>query len=120
MKFVNETPADVFTLANDVDVASIAAELPQLSVIALQFPKWVDGRAYTQARLLRARYRFKGEIRATGEVLVDMLPLLSRTGFDAVQLRADQDEQAARRALGFFPGGHYQGDVLQTQPGFAR
>ena len=111
---------EAVSLPNDFDLHAIAEQLPQLSVIALQFAKWVDGRAYTQARLLRSRYRFKGEIRATGEVLVDMLPLLSRTGFDAVQLRADQDEQAARRALGFFPGGHYQGDVLQAQPGYAR
>ena len=123
MKFLNnngDTSAEVFTLANDVDVESIAAELPNLTVIALNFPKWVDGRAYSQARLLRARYRFKGEIRATGEVLVDMLPLLERTGFTAVQLRADQDEEAARRALSFFPSGHYQGDVGHPQPLFAR
>ena len=120
MKFVKETAADVFALANDVEVDTIAAELPQLSVIALNFPKWVDGRAYSQARLLRTRYRFKGEIRATGEVLVDMLPLLQRTGFSEVQLRADQDEPAARHALEFFPIGHYQGDVNQPQPAFAR
>ena len=63
------------------------------------FPKWADGRAYSQARLLRARYRFAGEIRATGEVLVDMLPLLARTGFDAVALRADQSQEFAERAL---------------------
>ena len=120
MKFVNDSPADLFVLANDVDVESIAADLPNLNVIALQFPKWVDGRAYSQARLLRSRYRFKGEIRATGEVLVDMLPLLARTGFTAVQLRADQDEEAARRALGFFPAGHYQGDVNRPQALFSR
>ena len=82
------------------------------ALVALHFPKWVDGRAYSQAHLLRARYRFAGEIRATGDVLVDMLPLLQRTGFDAVQLRADQSAEAARRALAFFPG-HYQGDVAE-------
>jgi len=120
MKFVKHTPAEVFSLANDVEVDTIAAELPQLPVIALNFPKWVDGRAYSQARLLRSRYRFKGEIRAVGEVLVDMLPLLARTGFSEVQLRADQDEAAARQALGFFPSGHYQGDVNERQPVFAR
>jgi hypothetical protein len=53
-------------------------------------------------------------------VLVDMLPLLARTGFSEVQLRADQDEAAARHALGFFPSGHYQGDVNEPQPVFAR
>ena len=84
------------------------------------FPKWVDGRAYSQARLLRVRYRFAGEIRATGEVLVDMLPLMARTGFDAALLRADQSLANARRVLGFFAEGHYQGDVNETRPRFAR
>jgi uncharacterized protein (DUF934 family) len=106
-------------LANDAEVKAIAADLPRLSLVQLNFPKWVDGRAYSQARLLRARYRFEGEIRATGDVLVDMLPLLQRTGFDAVQLREGQSEEAARRALAFFPG-HYQADVVERRPLFAR
>ena len=104
---------------NDTDIEELADDLPRLALVALQFPKWVDGRAYTQARLLRARYRFAGEVRATGEVLVDMLPLLRRTGFDAVSLRADQSIDAADRALRFFPG-HYQGDVQEHRPLFAR
>ena len=115
-------PAGLVTaveLPNDVDIESLAADLPRLSMVALSFPKWVDGRAYTQAHLLRSRYRFAGEVRATGEVLVDMLPLLARCGFDAVQMRADQNQAAAERALGFFPA-HYQGDVDATQPVFAR
>lgn len=114
-------PANVpvgLKLANDHDVEDVAADLPRVSLIALHFPKWVDGRAYSQARLLRSRWRFAGEIRATGDVLVDMLPLLARTGFDAVQLRADQSHDAARRALGFFPA-HYQGDVVEPRPLFA-
>ena len=106
-------------LANDFDVEELVADLPRLALIALQFPKWVDGRAYTQARLLRVRYRFAGEIRAVGDVLVDMLPLLARTGFDAVQLRGDQHRDAAERALTFFPG-HYQGDVSEPRPHFAQ
>ena len=107
------------TLANDVDIETLEADLPRLALIALQFPKWVDGRAYSQARLLRARYRFAGEIRATGEILVDMLPLLKRTGFDAVVLRPDQSVEAAHRALAFFPG-HYQGSIDDRQPLFAK
>ena len=104
---------------NDAEIETLEADLPRLALIALQFPKWVDGRAYSQARLLRSRLRYGGEVRATGEVLVDMLPLLQRTGFDAVQLRADQSVEAARRALRFFAA-HYQGDVLGTQPLQAR
>lgn len=118
----NQWPAGMpvgVAVDNDSDVASLQDDLPRLSVVALCFPKWVDGRAYSQARLLRSRYRFGGEIRATGEVLVDMLPLLQRTGFDAVVLRRDQDLLAARRALNFFPS-HYQGDVVQHSPHFAK
>ncbi len=104
---------------NSTDIESLAIDLPRLGLVVLHFPKWVDGRAYTQARLLRARWRFAGEVRASGDVLVDMLPLLARTGFSQVQLRADQKLAAAERALGFFAG-HYQGDVLQPRPAFAR
>ncbi len=104
---------------NDAEIEELADDLPRLSLVALHFPKWVDGRAYSQAHLLRARYRFGGEVRASGEVLVDMMPLLQRTGFDAVTLRADQSLDAAERALRFFPG-HYQGDVRDPRPLFAR
>lgn len=115
-------PADLptaVTLTNDADVETIEADLARLQLIVLQFPKWVDGRAYSQARLLRSRYRYGGEIRATGEVLVDMVPLLERTGFDAAVLRHDQSVEAAERALTFFAG-HYQGDVLDNHPLFNR
>jgi uncharacterized protein (DUF934 family) len=114
-----EAPVGVI-VPNDVDIEGIVADLPRLGLVALCFPKWVDGRAYSQARLLRARYRFGGEVRATGEVLVDMLPLMARTGFDAALLRADQSLATARRVLGAFPLGHYQGDVIETRPRFAR
>jgi uncharacterized protein (DUF934 family) len=107
------------TLANTVDVESLADELPRFALIALQFPKWVDGRAYSQARLLRSRLRYAGEVRATGDVVVDMLPLLHRTGFDAVQLRVGQSEATARRLLDQITA-HYQGDVHQTRPLFSR
>jgi uncharacterized protein (DUF934 family) len=110
-------------LPNTLDVDALAEDLrgprARLALVVLQFPKWTDGRAYSQARVLRTRHRFEGEVRAVGEVVVDMLPLLQRTGFDAVQLRRDQSVEAAVRALGYF-GGHYQGDVQQPKPAFAR
>jgi uncharacterized protein (DUF934 family) len=118
----SQWPADMpvgVLYANDTDIEELADDLPRLALVALQFPKWFDGRAYSQARLLRVRYRFQGEVRATGEVVVDMLPLLKRTGFDAVVLRADQSKDAAERALGFFRG-HYQGDVVEPRPLFVR
>ena len=113
-----DTPVGV-VVPNDVDIETIVADLPRLSLVALGFPKWVDGRAYSQAHTLRARYRFKGEVRATGEVLVDMVLLLARTGFDAAMLRADQSLDAAHRALTFFPG-YYQGGVDDPLPLFAK
>ncbi len=106
-------------IPNTLDVELLHGDLPRFALIALQFPKWTDGRAYSQARLLRARLRFPGEVRATGEVLVDMLPLLHRSGFDAVLMRADQSLDSAQRALRFFAG-HYQGDVHEPRPAFAR
>ena len=115
----DETPVGLI-VDNDVDIESVAADLPRFALVALHFPKCTDGRAYSQARLLRARFRFAGEIRATGEVLVDMLPLLARTGFDAAVLRPDQSLVSARRVLGFFAEGHYQGDVLEPKPRFKR
>ena len=104
---------------NTVDVELLHDDLPRWLLIALQFPKWTDGRAYSQARLLRARLRFAGEVRASGEVLVDMLPLLHRSGFDAALMRADQSLDSAQRALRFFAG-HYQGDVHEARPAFGR
>jgi uncharacterized protein (DUF934 family) len=106
-------------LPNTAELEPLAADLPRLALVALQFPRWTDGRAYSQARLLRRRFGFGGELRATGEVLVDMLPLLHRTGFDAALLRPEQDPAAARPALGW-PCGHYQGDARGTPPRFAR
>ena len=110
-------------LPNSVDVEAVAADVhgprARLALVVLEFPKWTDGRAYSQARLLRVRHGFEGELRAAGDVLVDMLLLLQRCGFDAVQLRADQKVEAAVRALGFFAG-HYQGDVRQPHPAWSR
>lgn len=113
-----ELPTGVL-LPNTADVATLAADLPRLAMLVLQFPKWTDGRAYSQARLLRTRHRFEGELRANGDVLVDMVPLLQRTGFSSVQLRGDQKVDSARRALRFFSA-HYQGDTAQAQPLFNR
>ena len=106
------------SVPNDADIETLEEDLPRIAAVALNVPKWVDGRAYSQARLLRSRYRYKGEVRATGEVLVDMVQLMARTGFDAAVLRADQSLEAAERALSFFAG-HYQGDTQDNRPLFA-
>jgi uncharacterized protein (DUF934 family) len=100
-------PEGALLLDNDADVLALADDIRSRALVVLQFPKWTDGRAYSQAVLLRGRLRYTGEICACGEVLADMLPLLRRCGFDAVQLRADQKLETAQRALGYFDG-HYQ------------
>lgn len=109
-------------LPNDVDPREIGIDLGRFATIALQFPKWTDGRAYTQARLLRRRLRWGGELRAVGDVVVDIAPLLARVGFDVAVLRPGQDPKAARGALRFFDGGnaHYQGDARDPRPLFQK
>jgi uncharacterized protein (DUF934 family) len=87
--------------------------------IDLNFPKFSDGRAYSQAFALRRRLGFSGEIRATGDVLVDQVVQLQRLGFSSAVLRADQDPAVARRQFERF-GAFYQGDVAQPQPHFAK
>ncbi len=100
-------PADALFLDNTADVAAHAEGLQRHAAVVLHFPKWTDGRAYSQAVLLRGRLRYAGEIIASGDVMADMLPLLRRCGYTAVQLRADQKLASAQRALGYFDT-HYQ------------
>lgn len=71
------------SLANTDEVEEIGPEANRFGVIVLSFPKFSDGRAYSQARMLRERYGFKGELRATGAVLPDQLVHMLRCGFDA-------------------------------------
>ena len=116
-------PAEVkvgIEFPNDADITQLAADLDRIALVVLDFPKWTDGRAYSQARLLRSRLKFQGAIRASGQVLVDMAQLLHRSGFDEALLRGDQSVEAAKRALAFFAEGYYQGDVHETRPVFAR
>lgn len=105
---------------NDADIRQLAPDLDRIALVVLDFPKWTDGRAYSQARLLRNRLRFDGTVRARGEVLVDMVQLLARTGFDEAVLRGDQSRAAAERLLGHFAAGFYQGDVHEARPHFSR
>jgi len=98
---------------------AIAGEVERFAVIAVNFPKFGDGRGYSIARLLRERYRFKGELRAIGDVLHDHLYFMEQCGFDAFALRDDQDPQAALSVFGTFSDG-YQTSVLRPTPLFRR
>src|SRR5882672_3979014 len=79
---------------NDRNVAELVPYLDRLDVIALVFPKFQDGRAYSQARLLRERYGFRGELRATGQVLRDQFLYMLRAGFDAFEVKKQSDADA--------------------------
>jgi uncharacterized protein (DUF934 family) len=106
-------------LPNTVNVAELAADLPMLALVALEFPKFADGRAYSQARLLRERYGFTGEIRAVGDVLRDQLFFMARSGFNAFALRADRSLEDALEAFNDFSEG-YQPAADQPLPLYRR
>jgi uncharacterized protein (DUF934 family) len=95
------------------------AKLDGVTQINLHFPKFTDGRAYSQAFLLRRRLGFKGEIRATGDVLIDQLVQMERSGFDVAVLREDQNLAFAKAQFDRFKG-FYQGDAVTVKPAFAR
>ncbi|MDN7848612.1 DUF934 domain-containing protein [Burkholderia seminalis] len=103
------------TIGNDEELAPLAAQIAQAARIDLQFPSFTDGRAYSQAYLLRKRFGFAGDLRATGEVLVDQLLLMERTGFSSAVLADDTEIAAARRQLDRFPG-FYQRDARTATP----
>jgi len=79
---------------NNRDVDDLVPYLDRLAMVALVFPTFRDGRAYSQARLLRERYGFKGELRATGQVLRDQFLFMLRAGFDAFEVRKEADAEA--------------------------
>ena len=111
------TGQNVVELANDVDPRTLS--LDGVDRIDLVFPKFTDGRAFSQAFLLHRRLGFQGEIRATGDVLVDQLVQMQRSGFTSAVLRQDQDMAVAQKQLDRYKA-FYQGDAVTVQPIFAR
>jgi uncharacterized protein (DUF934 family) len=99
---------------------ALAGDVQRFALIAVNFPKFGDGRGYSIARLLRERYGYKGELRAIGDVLHDHLFFMAQCGFDAFALREDQDAQEAlSSALDTFSDS-YQATVLRPVPLFRR
>ncbi len=96
-------------LAPGTPLEPLAADLPRFALVALTFPKFSDGRAYSMARQLRHDHGFSGEIRATGDVLFDQLQLMARCGFDAFEIT----DAATRRLL---EAGRRPGLDVFTQP----
>ena len=108
---------NVLVLANDADVQE--ASLDGVDRVELNFPKFTDGRAYTQAYLLRRRRKFQGDIRATGDVLVDQLVQMQRAGFSSALLKEGKDPADIQRQFERFAD-FYQADAVVRQPHFVR
>lgn len=111
-----EAESQRLVLANDADPREV--NLDGIQTIELQFPKFSDGRAFSQAFLLRRRLGFSGQIRATGDVLIDQLVQMQRSGFSQAVLRADQNLAHGQALLAHYPA-FYQGDAVHTAPHFA-
>ena len=115
----DSVPADetgTLTLANDADPRE--ASLDGIHTVVLQFPAFTDGRAFSQAFLLRRRLGFTGQIRAVGDVLVDQLQQMQRSGFTQAVLRADQSIEHGHKLLAQYDA-FYQGDAVNVKPHFA-
>ena len=108
-------------IANDAELTDIVASgaLQGVERIELHFPKFTDGRAFSQAVLLRRRHGFAGDIRATGDVLIDQLVQMARSGFSSAVLAPGVDAGAAERQFARYAA-FYQGDAQQPLPHFAR
>lgn len=108
--------AGTLTLANDADPREVS--LDGIHTVVLQFPAFTDGRAFSQAFLLRRRLGFGGQIRAVGDVLVDQLQQMQRSGFTQAVLRADQSLEHGHKLLAQYDA-FYQGDAVDVKPHFA-
>ncbi|MEW5686155.1 MAG: DUF934 domain-containing protein [Pseudomonadota bacterium] len=86
-------------LKTDEQVEALAYDLPRLAVVALEFPKHLDGRSYSNARLLRERFKYGGQIRAVGDILREQAPWMVRVGFDAYEPADDSSSNEWQAAL---------------------
>ena len=100
---------------NDRRVAELEPWLKDLSLIALMFPKFRDGRAYSQARLLRERYSYRGELRATGDVLRDQFQFLVRAGFDSSRSKRLPTRRCSPKPRRDFPCSISRGPMAACQ-----
>ena len=112
-------PPDLVVLEPTDDPRSLAERLPGLKVVAVNFPRYGDGRGYSIGRLLRERYGYRGELRAIGVVARDHLKLLAQCGFDSFQLREGEDAAEALAGLADFSES-YQASAAQPVPLFRR
>jgi uncharacterized protein (DUF934 family) len=112
-------PAIGLWLKNDQCVSAVTESLNTFSVIAIDFPNFMDGRGFSIARLLRDRFNYQGEIRATGGVIRDQLCYLTRSGFNAFDMDESIDLEASLASITDFTEA-YQTDANQKTPLFRR
>lgn len=117
------TPIGVRLKPNE-SVTQLTGDLDRLAVIALEFPKFNDGRAMSQARLLRERLCYRGEIRATGKVVRDLLLFMHRCGFDAFEVADGITAETVAKSLAEFdvfyqPAADGSGSVIERRYGEA-
>ncbi len=77
-------------IPNDLEIGELADAIEKLSLVVLHFPTFADGRAYSQARALRERLGFTGEIRASGDILPDQFAFMLEAGFDTFNVKTDR------------------------------
>ena len=106
-------------LSDTDEPGDIAEDLQHFQVVAIDFPKFVNGRGYSTAVLLRSRYGYQGELRAIGDVLCDQMQYLERVGFDTFGVRPDRSIEKALAAMDDFVV-CYQGSTKPAQPLFRR
>jgi uncharacterized protein (DUF934 family) len=106
-------------LESDQNPEDLEPYIDQLALIAINFPKFVDGRGYSYARILRDRFNYQGELRAIGDILHDQLFYLKRCGFDSFAVREDKDIEVAKSGLNVFTES-YQAATVQSEPLFRR
>jgi uncharacterized protein (DUF934 family) len=83
----------------DTPVETIVPDLGHFALVALEFPKFADGRCFSYARLLRDRHSYKGELRAVGDVVRDTIDFMRRCGIDTFAVRADKNAEDALKAF---------------------
>lgn len=106
-------------ISGEDDIEPLKEHISQFALIAINFPAFMDGRGFSTARLLRDRYQFEGELRATGGFIRDQLAYLKRCGFNAFSLSDDIDVDGALQSLEDF-NEYYQASTDQPLPLFRR
>lgn len=89
-------------ISNDINLSTEEIDVSELDLIVLSFPAYKDGRAYTQARTLRERFGFAGDIRACGDVLRDQVQFMARCGFSSFELGESANLEGYEQSLGDF------------------